>query len=153
MAELVGTSSHSWKIAGSIHNQGTWLRCRFDPRSSVCNPRSYTCKILGPAESQVWVCMETASQCFSLTSVCLSPFHSAFLSLSFKKRRSSPGWCGSVDWVPACKPKRHWFHSQSGRMPGLGARSSVGSVWEATTHRCFSPSLSPSLPLSLKVIK
>ena len=21
------------------------------------------------------------------------------------------GWCGSVDWVPACVPKGHWFNS------------------------------------------
>ena len=29
--------------------------------------------------------------------------------------------------------------------PGL-----IGGMWEATTHWCFSPSLSPSLPLSKK---
>ena len=40
--------------------------------------------------------------------------------------------------------------SQSGHVPGLQARSPVGSVWEATTHWCFSPSLSPSLSLSKK---
>ena len=33
-------------------------------------------------------------------------------------------------------------------MPELQARSSVGAAWEATTHWCLSPSLSPSLPLS-----
>ena len=42
-----------------------------------------------------------------------------------------------------------WFDSQSGHVPGLPARSPVGGVWEAT-NRCFSPSLSPFLPLSLK---
>ena len=36
---------------------------------------------------------------------------------------------------------------------GGGARSPVGSMGEATTHWCFSPSLSPSLPLSLKINK
>ena len=37
-----------------------------------------------------------------------------------------PGWCGSVDSVPACKPAGHQFDSQSGHMPGLQARSPVG---------------------------
>ena len=64
-----------------------------------------------------------------------------------KSTFSCPGWCGSVDWVPACEPKGHWINSQSGRMPVLQARSPVGDVQEAT-HWCFSPSLSPSLPLS-----
>ena len=33
-----------------------------------------------------------------------------------------PGWCGSVDCMPACKPKGCWFDSQSGHMPGLWDR-------------------------------
>ena len=33
-----------------------------------------------------------------------------------------------------CKPKGHWFNSQSGHMPGLQARSPVGGAREATTH-------------------
>ena len=33
-------------------------------------------------------------------------------------------------------------------MPGLWARSPFAGTREATTHCCFSPSLSPSLPLS-----
>ena len=36
------------------------------------------------------------------------------------------GWCGSVDWAPACKPKGCQFNSQSGHMPGLWTRSPVG---------------------------
>ena len=32
----------------------------------------------------------------------------------------------------------------------VGGQVCRGSVWGATTHWCFSPSLSPSLPLSLK---
>ena len=70
----------------------------------------------------------------------------------------SPGWCGSVDWAPACEPKDRWLDSLSGHMPGLQARAPVGGVQEATdwcflTHRCFSPILSPSLTLSLKINK
>ena len=64
-----------------------------------------------------------------------------------------PGWCGSADWVPACKPKGRRFDSQSGHMPGLRTRSPVGGTWEATAHPCFSPSLSLSLPLSVKINK
>ena len=45
------------------------------------------------------------------------------------------------------------FDSQSGHMPGLWARSPVGGAPEATIHWCFSPSLSPSFPLSLKINK
>ena len=41
----------------------------------------------------------------------------------------------------------------SGYMPGLWARSPIGGAQEATTHRCFSPFLSPSLPLYLKTNK
>ena len=65
----------------------------------------------------------------------------------------SPGWCGSVDWVTAWEPKGCWFNSQSGHMPRLQARSPVGNAQEATTQWCFSPSSSPSLPLSLKINK
>ena len=58
-----------------------------------------------------------------------------------------------MDWAPACEPRGHWFDSWLGHMPGLRARPSVGGVQQATAHWCFSPSLSPSLPLSLKINK
>ena len=51
----------------------------------------------------------------------------------------------------------HWqstvsyYAPKSGHMPGLWARSPVGVTREAMAHWCFSPSLSPSLPLSLKI--
>ena len=64
-----------------------------------------------------------------------------------------PGWCSSVDWVQACAPKGCQHDSQSRHMPGLQARSPVGSMWEATTHWCFFPSFSLSLPLYLKINK
>ena len=63
-------------------------------------------------------------------------------------RCTHPGWCGLVDWVPACKPKGHWFNSWSRHMPGWRARCPVGSTQETTTRWLFSPSLSSSLPLS-----
>ena len=37
---------------------------------------------------------------------------------------------------------------QSGHMPGMWARFPVGGVQQTTTHRGFSLSLSPFLPLS-----
>ena len=64
---------------------------------------------------------------------------------------SSPGWCSSVDWARACEAKGRRFDSQSGHMPGLWTMLPVGDAWEATTHWCFSVSLSPSLPFSLKI--
>ena len=75
------------------------------------------------------------------------------ISAITKETSDSPGWCGSVDWALACKPKGHWFHSQLGHMPGWWAKCSVGGVWEVTTHWWFSPSLSPSFSLSLKINK
>ena len=67
----------------------------------------------------------------------------------------SPGWCGSVDWVPDCKPKGCRLDSQSGHMPGLQARSPLGGLREATDQRLshtlmfLSLSFSLSSPLSL----
>ena len=42
--------------------------------------------------------------------------------------QSCPGWCGSVDWVPACEPKGHRFNFQTGHRPGLWASSPVGHM-------------------------
>ena len=55
----------------------------------------------------------------------------------------SPGWCGSVDWAAACKPKGQWFDSCSGHMPGLQARSlhERQPIDVSFTHQCFSLSL------------
>ena len=56
-----------------------------------------------------------------------------------------------AQWIE-CWPanQSHGLDSQSGHMPGLQARSPVGGTQEATTHCCFSPSLSPSLPICLR---
>ena len=45
---------------------------------------------------------------------------------------------GSPDWCGPCKPKGHQFHSQSGHMPGLQARSLVGGLGEALDFVSFS---------------
>ena len=65
----------------------------------------------------------------------------------------SPGWCGSEDWVLACKTKGRLLNSHSGHMPGLWSRSTAGGAREATTHWSYSPPLSPSLLLSRKINK
>ena len=75
------------------------------------------------------------------------------LDWTIRKHGYCPGWCGSVDWMAACKLKGHQFNSWSGHMPGLWARFPVGGIREATIHCSFSFSLSPSFPLSLKINK
>ena len=59
---------------------------------------------------------------------------------------------GVAQWTE-CWPANQRLDSQSGHLPGLWARSPVRGVQEAITHWCFPPSLSPSLPLSLKISK
>ena len=76
-----------------------------------------------------------------------------YLDILFIKYIFSPGWCASLDWTLACEPKGHRFDSQPGHMPGLWARSPVGSSREATTHWCFSLILPPFPSLKIKKIK
>ena len=92
--------------------------------------------------------MERARKCISNSSFKWRP---TFLQSFIKKKHLAPGWCGSMDGAPVCEPTGHWFDSQSGHTPGRRARSPVGGTWEATTPCYFSPSLSPSLPLYLKM--
>ena len=70
----------------------------------------------------------------------------AILFMYFSTTYSSPGCCGSVDWALASKTKGHHFDSQSRHMPGLWARSPVGSMWEATTQWFSLPPLPPPFP-------
>ena len=93
-----------------------------------------------------------------LNYLCLECSSSFFLNFPLKYQLlkmndQCRGWCVSVDWVLAWEPKCCWFDSQWGHMPGLRPRSPVGGVREATTHWCFFHSLSPCLPLSLKINK
>ena len=73
----------------------------------------------------------------------------SFLSIACSTQ--GPGCCGSVSQALSCKPKGHWFNSCS----GLWIQYVVKVLRKTTnscslSHQCFSPSLSPSLPLSLK---
>ena len=71
---------------------------------------------------------------------------------ALRRKTQTPGWCGSVDWAPACELKGLWFDSQSGHVPGLRVRSPVG-VSERQPHIDVSLPLflPPSLPFSVKV--
>ena len=60
------------------------------------------------------------------------------LLLCISNQGGSPGWCGSLDWVPACKPKGHWFNSQSGHMPGLWARLPGAGHKGEKRENCYS---------------
>ena len=91
-------------------------------------------------------------QCIAKTTLYLQ-FGNKQILHCCKMSKFSSGWCGSVDWVQACDLKGHQFDSQWGHVPGLWVRSPVGGAWEATTHWCFSSSLSSSLPFSLKINK
>ena len=75
-------------------------------------------------------------------------------TFSMKKPKLCPSWCGSMDWVPAYKPKGYQYDSLSGHMPVLWARCPAGGEREATNW-CFSHTqifLSLFLPpLSLKI--
>ena len=62
----------------------------------------------------------------------------------------SPGWCGSVDRASVCKPKGCWFGSGQGTCLSCGPGARLGGLQKAT-EQCFSPFLSPSLSLSLKI--
>ena len=85
--------------------------------------------------------------CFSIRKSMQSYLYIYSWEIWFTTRNSGPGWCSSVNWVPACKSNDRRFDSQSGHMLGLQARSPVGGAQETATHWCFSPSLYPSLTL------
>ena len=66
-------------------------------------------------------------------------------------------WCGSVDWASSHKAKGYQFVPGEGTC--LGCQFGPGRdtykqqpVVISFSHRCFSPFLSPSFPLSLKII-
>ena len=72
------------------------------------------------------------------------------LASNFKRAGFCPGWCSSVNRAQACESKGHRFDPQSGHMPGLQAGAPVGGHVRGN-HTSMFLSLSPSLPLSLKI--
>ena len=66
---------------------------------------------------------------------------------------SSPGWCSSVDWVQTWKAKGHQFDSQSGHIHAWVTGQVPSRGRARGNHTLMFLSLSPSLPLSLKISK
>ena len=64
-----------------------------------------------------------------------------FSKIIYVQALHSPDQCGSVVWALSRKVKSHQFDSQSGHVPGLWARSSVGASERQ-------PHIDGSLPLS-----
>ena len=62
-------------------------------------------------------------------------------------------WPSGLSIIPQTKRSLVQFPVRAHAWVAGQIRSPVGGVWEATTYWCFSPSLSPSLPLSLKINK
>ena len=73
--------------------------------------------------------------------------------LEVKVKKMYIALAGVAQWIE-CWPVTQRVASSIpslGHMPGLWARSPVGGALVATTYPCFSSSLSPSLPLCLKI--
>ena len=67
-----------------------------------------------------------------------SAFYPQYVSKQqvIKNKAFCAGWCGSVDWVPSCKPKGcqiNALNAQTGHMPELWARSLMEDISEANT--------------------
>ena len=76
VAQLVGESSHSWGIAGSIPSQSTYL-----------SYRSIPCSRRDPRSGHV---QEATDWCLSRIDVCLSPFKYSNILPIFKLSFFSP---------------------------------------------------------------
>ena len=77
-------------------------------------------------------------------------------SVMYKLCDPGPGWCGSVDWVPACEPKGRWFYSQSREQAWVaGWVPSGGCTWGNYTLTFLSLFLPPfpSLKINKYLIK
>ena len=77
------------------------------------------------------------------------------LNTSNQNKEVGPDWCGSVDWTLAYEPKVTGSIPNQGTCLGWG-QSGVckrQQIDVCLAHRCFSRSLSPSLPLFLNIIK
>ena len=62
----------------------------------------------------------------------------------------SPGWCGSADWVPASKPKGHWFSSSQDMCLGCRPGPQMGvKERQLVSHTSMFLSTSFSLSFSL----
>ena len=125
-------------VGSCTHHNNQGIRQLHHHKDSLCCPFITT-----PPYPPLWSPTPTLIPCN----------HQSFLSnVVISRMLYNLGWCGSVDWAPVCELKGFWFDSQLGHMTGLWATFPVGGMWEATAWS-FSPSLSPSLHLSLKINK
>ena len=124
--------------------------------AQLCRPVADTLPLLAPfwsVHEVHWVGANRTHNfpsCWPSSCVCQVP--AQFSSVSLLKRVSvGTGWCGSVDWVPACKPKGHRLDFQSrahawiaGQVPSRGH----AKVNHTLMFLSLSFTLSPSVPLS-----
>ena len=102
-------------------------------RSNVMPPGSFSMQL----EKYPWVSLWNCSS--ELSSLDTNTINSLL--------KLGTALAGVAQWI------EHWPANQKvdgsiPTLPGLWVRSPVGDLWEATSHWCFSPSLSFSLPLS-----
>ena len=138
----------SWKLKvfSLIPDQGTWLGFGPGPWSRAYKRQpihvSLAHRRVSPSLSSSLLLSLKINKIFFKKEVNLMELllwvrsHCRF-NVVLKKCMFSSGWCSSVDWAQACKPRGCQFYSQPRHMPGLQARSPVGDAWEATTHWCF----------------
>ena len=118
----------------------------------------FSFNMISHQSSPAWTsCPQTHSHGLAPTLwLTLSNLTRTYWAATMKYCTNSPDWCGSVGWVSFWKVKGHWFNSWSGHMPGLQVQPPVrvhtrGKLLNASLkHWCFSPSLPPSLTISLK---
>ena len=80
------------------------------------------------------------------------PLSTTLCQVEFSVLAFTSGFLPQLVWLSGWLPNQMvtGLIPSLGHIPGLRARSPVGGTWEATTHRCFSPSLSLLLLLSKK---
>ena len=121
-------------------------------RSTVWFPGSHMPRFRSPVGGK----QETTNPCISHTLIVLFLSFSLCSLLSKSKQIALAGV--ALDWAPACEPKGCWFNSQLGTCLGCGPGPQLGIcekqlIYVSLAHRCFSPSISPFLSLSLEINK
>ena len=137
--------------AGSLHLSLPTL-----PPSCYCNRlclRAALPFVLGILFLSLWYTPVMSLSCDSF-SHSAARFHDAYnqilTSPILKIFFSHPGWCGLSTGLET-KGSPVWFPVRAHAW--VAGQVPRGGAWEAATHWCFSPSLSLSLTLSLKISK
>ena len=163
MARMQRNACLWWRGQWGCEENGTTILEKFDISLKISRSNYHITQ-----KPQSWVFILEKWKCTLTQNLCTNVFMAALFVIAKNRKQpkcrsrgeqfkscgvSCPGWCGSVDRALACGPKGHQFNFQSGHVSGLQARSPVGGVQKAAIHGCFSPSLSPSLLLFLKINK